>query len=73
MNNNSPVIELQDLVKRYGDKIVVNNVSLSVTGGECLLLVGHNGAGKTTLMKLMLGLTRPSHGRIRVLPQRMNQ
>ncbi|NNE64132.1 MAG: ATP-binding cassette domain-containing protein, partial [Gammaproteobacteria bacterium] len=59
MNNTSPVIELEDLVKCYGDAVVVNEVSLSVSSGECLLLAGHNGAGKTTLMKLMLGLTRP--------------
>ena len=67
MNKNYPAIELQNLVKRYGDKLVVDDVSLSVNSGECLLLVGHNGAGKTTLMKLMLGLTRPTQGRVRVL------
>jgi Cu-processing system ATP-binding protein len=46
---------------------VVNDVSLDIQAGECVVLVGHNGAGKTTLMKLMLGLTRPSAGRVEVL------
>lgn len=67
MKNNSAVIQLDELVKRYGDAVVVNGVSLSVSSGECLLLAGHNGAGKTTLMKLMLGLTRPTRGQVRVL------
>lgn len=67
MNNNFPIIELQDVVKSYKHKTVVDQVSLSVNSGECLLLVGHNGAGKTTLMKLMLGLTRPDRGQIQVM------
>lgn len=62
-----PSVELEAVAKRYGDKTVVRGVSLSVGAGESLVLVGHNGAGKTTLMKLMLGLTRPSGGRIRIL------
>ena len=67
MNNKSSVIELQGVVKRYGENTVVNHVDLNVSAGECLLLVGHNGAGKTTLMKLMLGLTRASQGQVKVL------
>ena len=66
-NNDTPIVELEDVVKRYQSKTVVDQVSLSVDSGECLLLVGHNGAGKTSLMKLMLGLTRPDQGRINVL------
>lgn len=64
---NKQAIELQGVVKRYGDNVVVDGVDLNVADGECLLLVGHNGAGKTTLMKLMLGLTKPSEGEVRVL------
>lgn len=67
MNNKQAAIELQGVVKRYGDKAVVNHVDLTIEQGECFLLVGHNGAGKTTLMKLMLGLTRPSEGQLQVL------
>lgn len=61
------VIEVTQAVKRYGEKTVVRDVDLSVRAGEHLVLIGHNGAGKTTLMKLMLGLTRPSAGSVRVL------
>jgi len=61
------VIDVAGVFKRYGDKTVVRDVDLSVRAGEHMVLVGHNGAGKTTLMKLMLGLTHPSAGRVRVL------
>ena len=60
-------IEVTGVVKRYGDKTVVRDVDLSVRTGERMVLIGHNGAGKTTLMKLMLGLTRPTSGHMRVL------
>ena len=58
------MIALDAVSKHYGPKEVLHEVSLSVERGECLALVGDNGAGKTTLIKLMLGLTRPSAGRI---------
>lgn len=60
-------IEVTGAVKRYGDKTVVRDVDLYVRSGERMVLIGHNGAGKTTLMKLMLGLTQPSAGQVRVL------
>ena len=63
----SPTIELESLSKHYGALRAVDDLTLDVAPGECLALLGHNGAGKTTLMKLMLGLTRPTSGRARVL------
>ncbi len=60
------MLELEGVTKRYGRKTVLQDVTLGVETGECLALVGHNGAGKTTLIKLMLGLTRPHAGRVRV-------
>lgn len=63
----SGVISLQAVSKCYGNETVVRDVNLTVQAGECVVLVGHNGAGKTTLMKLMLGLTRPTHGSVEVL------
>lgn len=60
-------IELDGVVKRYGGRVAVAGVSLSVAPGERLALLGHNGAGKTTLMKLMLGLIPPNEGRLSVL------
>ena len=60
-------IELTGVSKCYGDKTVVRDVDLTIHAGERLVMIGHNGAGKTTLMKLMLGLTRPSGGRVQTL------
>jgi len=61
------VISLDAVSKRYGIETVVSEVDFKIQAGECVVLVGHNGAGKTTLMKLMLGLTRPTFGRVNVL------
>jgi Cu-processing system ATP-binding protein len=60
-------VALRGVCKRYGAKEVVREVDLAIEPGESLALLGHNGAGKTTLIKLMLGLTRPSAGSVRVL------
>lgn len=63
----APVIELQGVGKCYQGKAALKPLDLQVRAGESLVLIGHNGAGKTTLMKMLLGLTRPSSGRLRVL------
>jgi Cu-processing system ATP-binding protein len=55
---------LKSVGKRYGALTALTAVSLEGLPGECLALVGHNGAGKTTLMKLLLGLVRPSEGKV---------
>jgi Cu-processing system ATP-binding protein len=60
-------VEIGNVVKRFGRVEAVRDVSFELPEGETVALVGHNGAGKTTLMKLMLGLIRPTAGRIRVL------
>lgn len=61
------IVELEHVVKRYGTIAAVDDVSLKLEPGETIALIGHNGAGKTTLFKLMLGLSRPTSGHIRVL------
>ena len=63
----NPAILLDAVSKSYANECVVSDVSLNIQPGECVVLVGHNGAGKTTLMKLMLGLTRPTSGKVEVL------
>ncbi len=61
------IINFKDVSKRYGDKVVLQNIDLHVAQGEYLMMLGHNGAGKTTLIKLALGLTKPSQGNVLVL------
>jgi len=61
------VIEVHDLVKRFGDKTVVDKVSLAVSQGEISGFLGPNGSGKTTTIRMMCGLLRPDGGDGRVL------
>lgn len=61
-----PVIELTDLTKKYGSFTAVGNLSLSVDKGEIFGLLGPNGAGKSTTILMMLGLTEPTSGTLRV-------
>lgn len=63
------VISLQAVNKKYGNESVLQDINFEVQSGECIVLVGHNGAGKTSLMKLMLGLTKPTSGKVEVLGQ----
>jgi Cu-processing system ATP-binding protein len=60
------VVELTEVAKIYGGVRAVDGLSLAVREGEVLGLLGHNGAGKTTSMKLILGVTAPSTGAVRV-------
>ncbi|MFB5268817.1 ABC transporter ATP-binding protein [Paenibacillus enshidis] len=58
------MLQLEQVVKQYGDKTAVNGVSLQVNSGEIYGLLGGNGAGKTTTMRMVLGLIYPDGGRI---------
>jgi ABC-2 type transport system ATP-binding protein len=62
-----PVIETDGLRKRFGPKLAVENLSLTVGPGEVFGFLGPNGAGKTTSIKLLLGLIEPSGGSGRLL------
>jgi Cu-processing system ATP-binding protein len=63
----TPSIEFVGVSKRYGEHVAVRDVSFALNAGKTVALVGHNGAGKSTLIKLMLGVTSPSFGTVRVL------
>ncbi len=56
------MIEILDLTKRFGRKVAVDELSLSIAPGEIFAILGPNGAGKTTTMKVLAGLLRPSAG-----------
>ena len=58
---------IENVTKKYGHLDAVGGVSLQINAGERLALLGHNGAGKTTLMRMILGLTTISSGKISVL------
>ena len=60
------MIELIHLVKRFGDLVAVNDLSLVVPRGEFFAVLGPNAAGKTTTIKLLAGLLKPTSGTARV-------
>lgn len=62
----SPVIDVEWLTRSFGKKTALDEVSLRVLPGRVFGLVGENGAGKTTLIKHLLGLLKPTKGRVRV-------
>jgi len=62
----TPLIETRNLIKRYGDKIAVKDVSFDVHGGEIFGFLGPNGAGKTTTIKMIVGLLQPTSGSVKV-------
>ncbi len=57
-------LKVGNLVKRFGNKVVIQGVSLDVHSGEVVGLLGPNGAGKTTIFYMIVGLIKPTHGRI---------
>ncbi|HRI16113.1 MAG TPA: ABC transporter ATP-binding protein [Verrucomicrobiota bacterium] len=62
----TPVIEIQNLVHRYGRTEALHGLSLEVEPGKCYGFFGRNGAGKTTTIKCLLNLLRPDSGTVRV-------
>ena len=61
-----PIIEVRDLVAKYGDDIVLDNLSFDIRQGEILAIIGGSGCGKTTLLRHMVGLRSPAAGRITI-------
>ncbi len=65
MTDEGSLLKVEDLVKSYGGRRVVNGIELRVDPSEIVGLLGPNGAGKTTAFRTILGLIRPDQGRIR--------
>lgn len=67
MNPNAPVIEVEQVVTRFGSQTVHNGVSFTLGRGTLTALIGGSGTGKSVLLREIVGLQRPNDGRIRVL------
>ncbi|NIM89988.1 MAG: ATP-binding cassette domain-containing protein [Candidatus Aminicenantes bacterium] len=61
-----PIVEVEGLTKVFKSLKAVNKVSFSIYSGEILGLLGPNGAGKTTIMHMLLGLTTPNEGEVKI-------
>lgn len=56
------VVKVNNITKSYGSQHVLQDVSFSLTSGNCISLIGPNGAGKTTMLRILTGLIKPSSG-----------
>jgi ABC-type transporter Mla maintaining outer membrane lipid asymmetry ATPase subunit MlaF len=59
-----PVIELQDVSLSFGEKRVLSHLNLQIVAGQTTVIVGRSGSGKSVLLKLMMGLLRPTAGKV---------
>ena len=58
------MLEVKNIVKKYGTNTAVNNLSFTVDDGEIFGLLGENGAGKTTTFRIIMGLLEPNSGNV---------
>ena len=66
MINRNTIIEIRDLVAKYGDKTVLFNISTKIYSSEICVILGTSGCGKTTLLKNIIGLLRPFSGSVKI-------
>ena len=63
-NEETPILEVRNVTKRFGATLALDNVSLDLRHGEVLALLGDNGAGKSTLIKCLSGVYQPDEGQV---------
>ncbi|MBI5968675.1 MAG: metal ABC transporter ATP-binding protein [Deltaproteobacteria bacterium] len=73
MFNNNPLILVENISFNYNGLEVLQNVSFSISRGDFLALIGPNGSGKTTLIRIILGILKPTSGRVVLLGQDVDQ
>jgi len=65
-DNRAPFVAVEDLHKSFGLHTVLNGISLGVSGGETLAVLGRSGTGKSVLLRLIIGLEKPDSGTVRI-------
>ncbi|KTG29700.1 phosphonate ABC transporter ATP-binding protein [Haloferax profundi] len=61
-----PAVSVQNVTKRFGDTVAVENISFEIPEGEFVVLLGPSGAGKSTLLRILNGLTQPTEGTVHI-------
>ena len=64
--NSQDSVKITNITKKYGNKKVLDDISVSIRDGEVLALLGHNGAGKTTLIKIISGNLDADEGLVEI-------
>lgn len=72
-NNHNPCIEISNVNYKYGQNVVLEDISFNVKKGEYLGIIGPNGGGKTTLIKILLGLLQPQSGTVKIHGEKVQE
>lgn len=72
MNEQQVTLQVEQVTKRYGDFTAVNNLSFEIRSGRVFGFLGPNGAGKTTTIRMIVGITAPDEGSIKLFGQKMS-
>ena len=65
-SDEATIIEVVDLVRKFGDRTVLNDISFNVRRGETLVIMGGSGCGKSTLLRHMIGSMKPTSGSVKI-------
>ncbi|MCA1657812.1 MAG: ATP-binding cassette domain-containing protein, partial [Verrucomicrobiaceae bacterium] len=66
MPDSSPVVEVTDLHRKFGNRTVIDGISLQVQRGETLVIMGGSGCGKSTLLRHIIGVMKPHSGSVKI-------
>jgi phospholipid/cholesterol/gamma-HCH transport system ATP-binding protein len=73
MSTTTPLIQLKDVVLKFGDRAVLDGINLAVRPRDRLVIMGQSGSGKSTMLRLILGILKPTRGEVLYRHQRVNR